>query len=40
MLGLHASAILRDRLVAELSDLGSGEDAAKWGHQRLAKRTG
>jgi len=30
MLGLHASAKLRDHLIAELSDLGSGEDAAKW----------
>jgi hypothetical protein len=38
MLGLHASAKLRDRLVAELSDLGSGEGAAKWAHQRLAEK--
>jgi hypothetical protein len=38
MLGLHASAILRERLIAELNDLGSGEDAAKWAHQRLAEK--
>jgi hypothetical protein len=38
MLGLHASAVLRERLIAELSELRSGEDAAKWAHQRLAEK--
>jgi hypothetical protein len=38
MLGLHASAKLRDHLVAELSELSSSEDAAKWVYQRLAER--
>ena len=38
MLGLHASAKLRDCLIAELGDLRSGDDAAKWAHQRLAEK--
>ena len=38
MLGLHASAKLRDCLIAELADLRSGGDAAKWAHQRLAEK--
>ncbi len=35
-LGLHASAKLREQLLAEVKELGSGEDAAKWAHQNLA----
>ena len=35
-LGLHASAKLREHLLAEIKELGSGEDAAKWAHQNLA----
>ena len=38
MLGLHASAKLRDCLIAELGDLRSGDDAAKWAHQRLVEK--
>ena len=34
-LGLHASAKLREQLLAELKDLSSGEDAAEWAHQKL-----
>ena len=37
-LGLHASAKLRERLLAELKELSSGEDAAKWAHQNLAAK--
>ena len=37
-LGLHASAKLRERLLAELKELSSGEDAAKWAHQNLAEK--
>jgi hypothetical protein len=33
VLGLEASAELRDRLIAELNDLGSGDDAAMWAHR-------
>jgi hypothetical protein len=33
-----ASAQLRDRLVAELDELGSGDDAATWAHNRLAEK--
>ncbi len=37
-LGLHASAKLREHLLAELNELSSGEDAAKWAHQNLAAK--
>ena len=37
-LGLHASAKLRERLLAELKELSFGEDAAKWAHQNLAEK--
>jgi hypothetical protein len=37
-LGLHTSAKLREHLLAEIKELGSGEDAAKWAHQNLAER--
>jgi ERF superfamily len=32
------SAQLRDRLIAELNDIGSGDDAALWAHRRLAEK--
>lgn len=38
ILGPEASAELRDRLVAELNDLGSGDDAAMWAHRRLGEK--
>jgi hypothetical protein len=34
----EASAGLRDRLIAELSDLASGDDAAIWAHRSLAEK--
>ena len=34
----EASAALRDRLVAELSDLASGDDAAIWAHRSLVEK--
>ena len=37
-LGAEASAELRDRLVAELNELGSSDDAATWAHRRLAEK--
>jgi hypothetical protein len=37
-LGPEASAALRDRLVAELSDLACGDDAAIWAHRSLADK--
>ena len=37
-LGTEASAALRDRLVAELSDLACGDDAAIWAHRSLAEK--
>jgi hypothetical protein len=37
-LGADASAQMRDRLVAELNDLTSGDDAAKWAHRSLAEK--
>jgi len=37
-LGAEASAELRDRLVAELNELGSGDDAATWAHRRLSEK--
>jgi hypothetical protein len=38
-LGAEASAQLRDRLVAELNELGSSDDAAMWAHRRLAEKS-
>src|SRR5262249_20824719 len=38
LLDLDASAALRNRLVAELNDLRSGEQAATWGLQALAAK--
>ena len=37
-LGPEASAALRDRLIAELSDLTCGDDAALWAHRSLAEK--
>ena len=37
-LGPDASAELRDRLFAELNDLGSGDDAAMWAHRCLGQK--
>ena len=38
VLGLHASAKLRERLIVEIGELGSDEDAAKWAQQNLAEK--
>jgi hypothetical protein len=38
VLGPEASAALRDRLIAELNDLGSGDDAATWAHRSLPEK--
>ena len=38
MLGPEASAQLRDRLLAELCDLGSGDDAALWAYRCLSDK--
>ena len=38
ILGPDASAALRDRLLAELGDLVSGDDAATWAHRCLADK--
>jgi ERF superfamily len=38
VLGPEASAVLRDRLIAELSDLGSSDDAAMWAHRGLPEK--
>ena len=38
ILGPEASAALRDRLIAELNDLGSGDDAAMWAHRCLGEK--
>ena len=35
MLGPEASAVLRDRLLGEVKELGSGDDAAVWAHRCL-----
>ncbi len=37
-LGPEASAALRDRLLAELNNLGSGDDAAIWAHRSLVEK--
>ena len=38
VLGLHASAKLRERLILEIRELRSGEHAAKWAEQSLAEK--
>jgi len=38
VLGPKASAELRDRLIAELNDLGSDDDAAMWAHRSLPEK--
>jgi len=38
VLGPEVSAALRDRLIAELNDLGSGDDAAMWAHRCLPEK--
>ena len=38
VLGLHASAKLRERLIVEIGELRSGDDAAKWAHQNLSEK--
>ncbi|MGB7099814.1 MAG: ERF family protein [Xanthobacteraceae bacterium] len=38
ILGAEESAVLRDRLVAELGDLISGDDAALWAHRSLVEK--
>jgi ERF superfamily len=38
ILGPHASAKLRQRLIEEIAELGSSDDAAKWAQQRLAEK--
>jgi hypothetical protein len=40
ILGADASAQLRDRLLAELNDLGSADDAAMWAHRSLRAKNG
>ena len=40
ILGAEASAELRDRLLAELNDLGSADDAAIWAHRCLRAKNG
>jgi hypothetical protein len=37
-LGAEASAQLRDRLVAEVDNLGSGDDAAIWAHRSIGEK--
>jgi hypothetical protein len=37
-LGLHASAKLRERLIVEIGELSSDEDAAKWAQQSLTEK--
>ncbi len=39
VLGLHASAKLRERLIVEIRAIASGEDAAKWVHRDLAENS-
>jgi ERF superfamily len=38
ILGPEASAVLRDRLLAELSALGSGDEMAIWAHRSLSEK--
>ncbi len=39
VLSFEASARLRDQMLSELNDIGSGDEAAKWAHRRLPRRT-
>ena len=38
VLSFEASARLRDQMLSELNDIGSGDEAAKWAHRRLAEK--
>jgi hypothetical protein len=38
ILGVEESAKLRDRLIAEVNDLGSSDDAAMWAHRGLSEK--
>ena len=38
ILGTEPSALLRDRLIAEVHELGSSDDAANWAHKKLADK--
>ena len=38
ILGPEASVEIRDRLIAELNEIGSGDDAAMWAHRRLGEK--
>jgi hypothetical protein len=38
ILGLHASAKLRERLIVEIGELSSDEDAAKWAQQSMTEK--
>jgi hypothetical protein len=38
VLGLHASAKLRERLIEEIRAIGSGDEAAKWVHRCLTEK--
>jgi hypothetical protein len=38
ILGAEASAQLRDRLITEVRELGSSDDAATWAHKILAEK--
>ena len=38
VLGLHASAKLRERLIAEIGAIGSADDVADWAHRSLAEK--
>ena len=37
-LGTEPSALLRDRLIAEVRELGSSDEAATWAHKKLAEK--
>src|SRR5580692_2883942 len=38
-LGTEQSALLRDQMIAELNDLGTGDEAARWAKRRYADKT-
>ena len=38
VLSFEASARLRDQMLGELNDIGSGDEAAKWAHRRLPEK--
>ena len=38
VLGLHASAKLRERLIAEISSIGSADEGANWAYRSLAEK--